>query len=69
MELLLSICLIVTPTQCRNERLLVTYESVGPVVCIVTAQQSIAQWQSINPQWRVVKWKCRPTLRGAGRLI
>jgi hypothetical protein len=69
MELLLSICLIASPTHCRNETIIVAYEPVGPTMCMVTAQQSIAQWQRGHPKWRVMKWKCQPWPPDNGRLI
>ncbi|RWN98151.1 MAG: hypothetical protein E5Y10_23455 [Mesorhizobium sp.] len=69
MQLLMSICLIAAPTQCRNERVIVAYEPVGPVMCMVTAQQSIARWQGTHPKWRVMKWKCQARLPTVERLI
>jgi hypothetical protein len=69
MELLLSICLLTAPADCRDENLVVSMEPVTPMQCMTTAQQTIAQWNESHPKWRVVRWKCAPRDRRTGFAI
>lgn len=63
MELLLSICLVSSPADCRSENITVSMEATAPMACMMTAQQTIAQWQESHPKWRVARWKCGQTSR------
>ncbi|WP_245294074.1 hypothetical protein, partial [Methylobrevis pamukkalensis] len=60
MELLLSICLLTSPSDCRDESLVVSMEPIAPMQCMVSAPQTIAQWNESHPKWRVVRWQCSP---------
>ncbi|SON55482.1 hypothetical protein HDIA_1941 [Hartmannibacter diazotrophicus] len=63
MELLLSICLLSSPVDCRKENIVVSMDPVGPMQCMMTAPQTIAQWNESHPKWRVVRWQCTPRER------
>lgn len=60
MELLISICLMASPADCRNEHMAMSETYQAPMACMMTAQQAIAQWQEQHPKWRVERWKCVP---------
>ena len=32
----------------------------GPVRCMKAALPHLAQWNEEHPQWRIVRWQCRP---------
>jgi hypothetical protein len=63
MDLVLTICLILTPSECRIERLSVSIEPVPPQQCMVGAQQIIAEWVQSHPKWRIERWRCEPAGR------
>ncbi len=58
MELLMSICLLSAPADCRDESLVVSMETTTPMACMMIAPQTIAQWQQSHPKWRVTRWTC-----------
>lgn len=60
MLILLSICLIASPTTCREDRIDWSFESASAIACIAQSQGVIAQWQAEHPLWRVVRWRCVP---------
>lgn len=60
MLILLSVCLISSPSTCREERVNWSYEEVNYMGCLVQSQPVLAQWQTEHPQWRVERWKCVP---------
>lgn len=57
--LVLSACLISNGDICRDHRIPLETE-VSAVRCLFTAQLQIAKWTEEHPQWRVVRWQCRP---------
>lgn len=60
MFLLLSVCLIAQPDQCREERISLSYERTSPFLCLRNSQSTIANWQSSHPEWHVARWRCAP---------
>ena len=68
MELILSICLLTSPSVCKEEMLFVGGEQVVmPSQCIMEAPIAIAEWSETHPKWRVTKWRCdRPDTVGKG---
>lgn len=58
MWILLSVCLVAEPTDCREERIRWSFERAGSQACFVTSQQAIAEWQGSHPLWRVARWRC-----------
>ena len=64
MLILMSICLLASPGDCREERLSFSFEDVSPITCVVRSQEKIAEWQQSHPDWRIDRWKCMA--RGAG---
>lgn len=61
MDLILAICLIADPGVCREERLTITLEPVGPLYCQMLAQPIIATWTQQHPKWTVVRHRCAVT--------
>ena len=60
MELVLSVCLLSTPVDCREEHLSVSLETTAPMQCMIGAQPVIAEWSVSHPKYRVAKWRCGP---------
>lgn len=58
MELILAICLLGAPGDCREERLSISLEETAPMQCMIGAQQIIAEWAQTHPKWKVEKWRC-----------
>lgn len=56
-DLVLTVCLIANPGNCRDEHLY--FESRGSLVqCMVLAPSEIAKWSQEHPKLRVKRWKC-----------
>lgn len=59
LELVMLVCNVVNPTNCKNVPLIYGDESRSPYQCIMQAMPEMAKWAGQNPQWRVAKWTCR----------
>jgi hypothetical protein len=58
-ELILTVCLAATGSECRNEHLVL--ESDGSLYhCMMESPVHIATWMQAHPKWRVMRWKCAP---------
>ena len=65
MELVLLVCLISAPQQCREEVLGMGEEPVRQLACMRRAVPIIAQWSGTHPKWRVARWRCTlPDIEG-----
>jgi hypothetical protein len=58
MQLILTACLTVSSYACR-ELAVTIYEDMNEFQCAMTAQPRVVTWSEENPQWRVVRWRCR----------
>jgi hypothetical protein len=58
MLILLSVCLLASPTTCKEERLDWSFEDANYLGCVIHAQSALAQWQAEHPLWRVTRWQC-----------
>ena len=58
MLILLSVCLLGTPSTCREDRITLSLEQASPMACLLEAQPLIAQWQETHVQWHVERWRC-----------
>jgi hypothetical protein len=56
--ILMAICLLSSPGECREERISLSYETTSPMACVVHSQSAIAVWQASHPLWRVGRWRC-----------
>jgi hypothetical protein len=54
-ELVMTLCLLSSPIDCRKER--VTFDG-GLVACGVGGQVAAAEWLASHPKWRLVRWSC-----------
>ena len=58
MELVLAICMLTAPGECREERLSISMEETAPMQCMIGAQPIIAEWAQTHPKWKVERWRC-----------
>jgi hypothetical protein len=64
-EIVLAVCAIQQPAQCKDVRLTYLAENVTPAQCIRYGQPEIAKWLESNPKWGVMRWKCAPARNSA----
>lgn len=57
-EIVLSICLIATPANCKDVALTYMAGSITPQQCMFRGQAEIAKYLQGHPKWRVKKWTC-----------
>lgn len=56
-DLVLTVCLIANPGNCRDEHLY--FESRGSLTqCLILAPAEIAKWMDEHPGRKVVRWRC-----------
>lgn len=55
MFVILSACLLASPTTCKEERIQQSAEQRPPIACLVEGQSTVAQWGSAHPQWHIDK--------------
>jgi hypothetical protein len=56
-DLILTVCLIANPSNCRDEHLY--FESRGSLFqCMMLAPTEIAKWSQEHPTLKVKRWKC-----------
>ncbi|MGU3360975.1 hypothetical protein ACLBWX_11630 [Methylobacterium sp. M6A4_1b] len=58
MLILLSICLLAQPSECREDKIDLSFEARSPTVCLRNSQSALAKWQEEHPEWHVTKWRC-----------
>ena len=58
MELLLIVCLQVSPDRCE-ERSIGLYPEMTAMACLMQAQPQIAVWSETHPGLRVARFTCR----------
>ncbi len=63
MFVILTVCMIASPTVCKNERVQQSNEEGPPLSCLVEGQSTVAVWAQEHPAWHVGKWKCVPRSR------
>lgn len=57
-EIVLAICMLSDPTQCREQVL--QFESVESLnQCNLDAQFYVASWLGENPEWKMKSFQCR----------
>lgn len=61
----MTICLLDTPSRCRDEALPVADEMLTSHQCMMMAPITVAQWADAHPQWSVQRWQCGPVKREA----
>lgn len=58
MELVLMVCLMNTPVDCRDEHLTLSVELMTPQQCMLGAQPAMAEWSASHPKYRIERWRC-----------
>lgn len=62
-DLILTVCLMARPTECREEHLY--FESRGSLVqCVFLAPAEMAKWSQAHPALKIVRWRCAYPDRG-----
>jgi hypothetical protein len=62
-ELMIVACL--GSSECRDFPILFDAREVSLLTCMMSGQSEVARWQSVHPQWEIVRWRCN--VAGAGR--
>lgn len=57
-ELIISVCLLNSPDQCKNVHLTYMGELNTPYQCMMIGQPEMAKWSVSNPGWSIRKWRC-----------
>ncbi|GBF28437.1 hypothetical protein MnTg02_03501 [bacterium MnTg02] len=60
-ELVISVCLISTPSECKDVHLTYVAQGLTPYSCLMRAQPKIAKWSIHHPRWSIRKWHCADT--------
>ena len=53
-HLILMICLLASPSSCREERIATQARVDLPTECM----SAMVEWALEHPKWRVVRWRC-----------
>jgi hypothetical protein len=59
-ELVLTVCLLSSPTTCREEWPQHAGDSLTS--CMTQGQFRAAEWASQHPAYRVAEWRCQPRI-------
>ncbi|HZA01863.1 MAG TPA: hypothetical protein VE665_06235 [Hyphomicrobiaceae bacterium] len=57
--LVLWTCLLSDPTVCHDQKIPLS-SGISGTDYLMRAPPHIAQWSEEHPQWRIVRWQCRP---------
>ena len=60
LELIITICSIVSGASCRDIHMIYSMEDVSLMQCMMGAQPEIAKWAERNPNWSIMRWRCAP---------
>jgi hypothetical protein len=63
-SLVISVCMVSAPTDCRSYEQPVTELSANPSTAFIQAQSLVAQWLEKHPGVRLSRWRLEPG-RGA----
>lgn len=67
MLLVLTICLLSSGAECRDEPLTLSVEAMTPHQCWIAAPPAMAAWSTEHPRFRIVSWRCvEPRRRAIG---
>ncbi len=57
-ELVLSVCMISEPANCKNVHLTYVGQILTPYQCMLIGQMDGAKWQKTNRDWVIKKYRC-----------
>jgi hypothetical protein len=60
MEIVLTVCLLSQPANCKDERIYGVVQTSDAFRCALESVQYMAQWMNDHPGYQVVKWRCAP---------
>ncbi len=60
LELVALVCLVNSPTHCKDVALNYSEEAMTPMQCLMQAQIELSKWVGEHPNWRVERYSCRP---------
>ena len=58
--LVLTLCLIASPSQCRDERPLL--EGMSVRACVMQGQHVAEEWLEDHPKWMLSRWRCEKNI-------
>ncbi|MBC9178186.1 hypothetical protein [Pseudoroseomonas ludipueritiae] len=58
-ELVLTVCLLSSPTTCRDEW--PEFAGRSLIACMTQGQFQAAQWAERHPAYRIARWRCQPS--------
>jgi len=58
MELILLVCLLTSPNNCKTVHLPITIENGQPMMCMMQSQAIMTKWVNENPKYMVKSFKC-----------
>lgn len=59
LELVITVCLLADPGQCKDVTLVYTAENLTPMQCTMRAAPEIAKWAEAHPGYFAKRWTCR----------
>lgn len=57
-ELVIAVCMIDQPSQCKDVYLNFEAEAVTPQQCMMNGQMEMAKWLDEHPNYSIKKWRC-----------
>jgi hypothetical protein len=57
-EVVAAVCLLDTPSRCKDVTLNFEGDGVTPQQCMMMGQIEMAKWIGEHPQWVIRKWRC-----------
>lgn len=57
-ELVVAVCMIDQPSDCKDVYLNFEAESVTPQQCMMYGQAEMAKWVGEHPNYVIKKWRC-----------
>ncbi len=58
LELVVAVCLIGQPSQCKDVVLNFEADNATPMQCALYGQAEMAKWLAEHPNYRIMKWRC-----------
>lgn len=64
-EIVLSVCLMSVPVQCRDVTLPMMVDNASPYQCMTMGQIEASKWSAEHPGWVLKGWRCAPYRQSA----
>lgn len=56
--IILSVCLVTAPQQCRDINIPTMVDSASPYMCMTMGQIEASKWVQENPRWALKRMRC-----------